>query len=109
MKSRGLEYADYQRTTNAFLFPGSASAITAWLHPWRDHLPGRFGQPRASRLGGGTVRILTEDVFVQFFGMGQIGLAFFKLGGFEQLRCLILAASRAAQAELQWCKSAIGS
>ena len=29
--------------------------------------------------------------------MGQIGLAFFKLGGFEQLRCLILAASRAAQ------------
>ena len=89
MKSRGLG----MRTISArpiVLSLVPASAITARLHR-RDHLPASSAQPRRPSWQQDCPDT-TEDVFVQFFGMGQIGFAFFKLGGFEHLRRLILAA-----------------
>jgi hypothetical protein len=57
-----------------------------WL---RLRFVGQLGQSCTRRFGGGAVRVVTENFFVQFPGVGLIGLAFFELGRLKQLRSLV--------------------
>jgi hypothetical protein len=60
---------------------------------------GEFSQSCTRRFRGGAVWVLTDDFFVEFFGVRSIGLAFFELGRLQQLRSLVGTAGGQDQEE----------